>query len=202
MLYSAYQRITSPIVQAQQQPSYELWVPVDLAEQLTVLLQRDITGALGDEAQVSVARQDYLAFAGEDPLGVTRLMIAGGAILVLLLGALGLLNISLVTVRQRIREIGIRRSFGATAPRVFFAVMMESIVATVVAGFVGVIGAILLVQLPIVQDYFRNQIADVPPFPVGAAVLGIVASVAVGALAGLLPALVAVRVKVIDAIRY
>ena len=45
---------------------------------------------------------------------------------VILLGALGLVNIALVTVKQRVREIGIRRSFGATAGRVFFAVMMES----------------------------------------------------------------------------
>lgn len=65
------------------------------------------------------------------------------------------------------QEIGIRRSFGATAGRVFVAVMMESVVATVAAG-----------------------------------VLGLAAATFVGALAGLTPALVAVRVKVIDAIRY
>jgi putative ABC transport system permease protein len=45
-------------------------------------------------------------------------------------------------------------------------------------------------------------VIDVPPFPVGAALLGIAASVAVGTLGGLLPAVVALRVKVIDAIRY
>ena len=53
--------------------------------------------------------------------------------LILLLGALGLVNIAMVTVRGRIREIGVRRSFGATAARVFVAVMLESVVATVVA---------------------------------------------------------------------
>ncbi len=44
-------------------------------------------------------------------------------------GALGLLNVAIVTVRQRVREIGIRRAVGAP-PRVFFAVFMESVVAT------------------------------------------------------------------------
>jgi putative ABC transport system permease protein len=179
-----------------------MWVPIAMAEDLTAAVKRDITGALGKDASVDVSRQDYLAYVTDDPLLTLKLMVAGGALLVLLLGALGLVNISLVTVRQRIREIGIRRSFGATAGRVFFAVMMESIVATFVAGVVGVVAAILLVQSPLVQNVIGQGIVDLPPFPAQAALLGILASVVVGALAGLLPALVAVRVKVIDAIRY
>ncbi|KEP72408.1 hypothetical protein HR12_45520, partial [Microbacterium sp. SUBG005] len=77
-----------------------------------------------------------------------ELVVIGIAVLVLLLGALGLVNIALVTVKQRVREIGIRRSFGATASRVFFAVMLESVVATVVAGAAGVTVSILVVQSP------------------------------------------------------
>lgn len=57
-------------------------------------------------------------------------------------------------------------------------------------------------QNPWIQLLVAPGLTDVPPFPVEAAVIGLVASAAVGALAGLLPALVAVRVKVIDAIRY
>lgn len=203
MLYSAYERITPPAVIAVSPPSYEMWVPPELSEQLSALVTRDVAAALGDGFQVNVSRQDYLAYEGAtDNLLVLKLLIGGGAVLVLLLGALGLVNISLVTVRQRIREIGIRRSFGATAGRVFFAVMMESIVATFVAGVVGVIIAILLVRLPIIQNAISSGVEDVPGFPLEAAGLGILAAVVVGAIAGLLPALVAVRVKVIDAIRY
>lgn len=123
--------------------------------------------------------------------------------MILLLGALGLLNISFVTVRGRIREIGIRRSFGATAGRVLFGVMMESVVATLAAGAVGVAVAILLLKNPITTNFIVAQgLQDVPPFPLSAALIGLAASAGVGALAGLLPALVAVRVKPIDAIRY
>jgi putative ABC transport system permease protein len=86
---------------------------------------------------------------------------------------------------------------------VFFAVMMESVVATVVAGIVGVIGAVLIVKSPFVEDFIsQGQVTDFPAFPVEAAILGLVCATVVGALAGLIPALVAVRVKVIDAIRY
>ena len=202
--YSAFARSASPAMLGQQPPMYEYWVPEELSLELVELLKRDVGAALGDSYQVDVYRQDYAAQfgAGEDPNAQLKLLIGGISVLVLGLGGLGLVNISLVTVRQRIREIGIRRSFGATAGRVFFAVMMESIVATLVAGVVGVGVAIAFVQSPWIQSRIGDGVVDVPPFPVSAALIGIAASVAVGALGGLLPAIVALRVKVIDAIRY
>ena len=203
ILYSAWERIAPPVDPRSVSASYELWVPPEISEELVPLIQRDIAGFFDKGVSAQVNRQDYLAYEGfNDSMKILNLLIAGGSILILLLGALGLVNISLVTVRQRIREIGIRRSFGATAGRVFFAVMMESIVATAVAGVIGVILAVLIVQSPLVQDAVSQGIVDAPAFPAQAAVIGILSAIAVGALAGLLPALVAVRVKVIDAIRY
>ena len=203
ILGSALTAVLSPAAVAQVYPVYEFWVPHDSADEMTSLIQRDITGAFGDGWQVDVTRQDYLAWeGGGDPLGPIRVVLAAIAVLILALGALGLVNISLVTVRQRIQEIGIRRSFGATATRVFFAVMMESVVATVVAGVVGVGVAVAVVQNSWVRDQVAPGLINPPPFPLDAALLGLGAATLVGALAGLLPALVAVRVKVIDAIRY
>lgn len=202
MLNSAYERVTAPTIAAANSPNYEMWVPPELADQLTSLIQRDVGGALGEGFQVDVQRNDYAAWGGDDPLLPMKLLIGGIAALVLLLGALGLVNISLVTVRQRIREIGIRRSFGATGGRVFFSVMMESVVASFAAGVIGVIVAILIVQNPWVQQQLAQGLIDMPPFPIEAALIGLGAATAVGALAGLLPAIVAVRVKVIDAIRF
>ncbi|PPH37503.1 ABC transporter permease [Rathayibacter sp. AY1E3] len=200
--YPAVARDADPQYGGQGVPNYEMWVPLDLAEPLAAAVERDVAGALGSDFEVSVDRQDYLVY-DSDPFGVLTWVIGGVAGLVLALGALGLLNIALVTVRQRIREIGIRRSFGASSGRIFFSIMMESVVATVVAGVVGVTIAVILVTNPwtvaFVQD---NGIADIPPFPAEAALLGLGAATLVGALAGLVPAIVAVRVKVIDAIRY
>ncbi len=186
-----------------QLPNYEAWVPPEAADQLIPILQRDLAAALGEDWQVDVQRQDYLAWEGTgDPLLIPKVVVTGIAILVMALGALGLLNIALVSVRHRIREIGIRRAFGATAGRVFFSVMMESVVATFVAGLAGVLLAILLIRNPITESYLALVIQDIPGFPVEAALIGLGSATLVGALAGLLPALVAVRVKVIDAIRY
>lgn len=180
---------------------YELWVPAEVGEELKNRISSDVSSALGEGWQVDLYRSDYLAYSDQDPLLVLKLSVAGVAVLVLLLGALGLINIALVTVRHRIREIGIRRSFGATAGRVFFAVMMESVVATFVAGAIGVLIAVALVKNPWVTEWLDGYLQDVPAFPVEAAVIGLVAATGVGAIAGLLPALVAVRVKVIDALR-
>lgn len=200
--YTGLQRPDRPAVDYGS--NYEAWVPVSQARALSTRMASDLTRQAGEGWTVSVDRSDYAAFNGPDPLLVLKVVIAGAAGLILLLAALGLLNIAMVTVRTRIREIGIRRSFGATAGRVFFGVMMESVVATVAAGVVGVILAIFALKNPWVTDWLTTNagLQDVPAFPLSAALLGLAVAAGVGALAGLLPALVAVRVKPIDAIRY
>ncbi|UOE44750.1 ABC transporter permease [Agromyces larvae] len=183
------------------QPSYEAWLPPEQADELTESLKQAFAAELGGEATVESWRTDYAAYDG-DPYLPLKLVIAGVAVVILLLGALGLLTIALVTVRTRIREIGIRRSFGATAGRVFFSVLMETMVGTFVAGVVGVGISIAVLRSPLPAMLLGSELDDMPGFPVEAAVIGVGAAVAVGALAGLLPALAAVRVRVIDAIRF
>jgi putative ABC transport system permease protein len=202
-LYDSYTRVASvpeadPMMGLM--PQMELWVPTESADLGMETVRRDLTAALGAGAVVDVYSN---AVAGQESFDRTfRLVVLGIGTLVLMLGALSLVNISLVTVRQRIREIGIRRSFGATSGRVFFSIMLESVVATVVAGAAGVALAIAVVQNLPIEDLLGFSIQDAPPFPLGAALTGLAASGAVGALAGLLPAVVAVRVRPIDAIRY
>jgi putative ABC transport system permease protein len=203
MLYDQFLRVAAPpAVDQGFVPNWEAWVPPQNARALSERFTSDLSAEFGSGWNVQVQRNDYQASQSGDPLLPLKLGVGGIAGLVLLLGALGLLNISLVTVRYRIREIGIRRSFGATAGRVFFSVMMESVVATVAAGFIGVVVAIIALKNPLSASLVSGVVQDVPPFPVSAAVLGLLVSVGVGALAGLLPAVVAVRVKPIDAIRY
>jgi putative ABC transport system permease protein len=193
---------TAPSVEEGIQPQFEAWVPPSLAKALLPLIKRDVLAAAGNGVHVDANRSDYEA-GGGDQLAPIKIVVGGVAGLVLFLGALSLVNISLVTVRQRIREIGIRRSFGATAGRVFFAVMMESVVATLVAGALGVAVSVAIIENPWVQNKISmGSTIDLPPFPIDAAVLGLVCAMAVGVLAGLLPAVAAVRFKVIDAIRY
>lgn len=200
MLADTYQHwfgADRPLMEAQ----YEMWVPTEGSEQLAFevgqAMQSELPGYM-----VDAQRQDYLAHGGGDELKEVALVVSAIAGVILLLGALSLLNVALVTIQQRVREVGIRRSFGATTGRVFFSVMMESVVATVVAGGVGVMLAIGAIKNPWVAKRLLEGIDDVPPFPLEAALVGLGVSVLVGALAGVLPALIAARVKIVDAIRY
>ncbi|MEJ5944129.1 ABC transporter permease [Pseudokineococcus basanitobsidens] len=182
--------------------SVEMWVPPDDADAVVALATDELSGAVPG-ATVQAYRSD-----SAEGLAVLDLVLAygvrGAGLFALLLGGIGVLNVGLVTVRQRIREIGVRRSFGATSTRVFTAVLLESVVATTLAGAAAVVVSVAVVtNLPL--DLLAGtglSLTDVPPFPVRAAVEGLVAAVAVGALAGLVPAVMAVRARVVDAIRY
>jgi putative ABC transport system permease protein len=177
---------------------YQVWVPPEQADEVRARLAT----ALADTPVGSFDVQ--VGSLSADDLGLKALAwaVIGVALVILLLGALGLVNISLVTVRFRVREIGIRRSYGATGGRIFVGVLMESVVATVLAGAVGVTAAVALVKAPFVTNAFRDiGLVDLPPFPVEAVLVGLGAATAVGVLAGALPALIATRIKVIDAIR-
>ncbi|GAA1653515.1 ABC transporter permease [Georgenia ruanii] len=201
-LYDSYTRVAGHTIDPAMGmvPQMELWVPPETADLGMETVRRDLSAALGEGAMVDVGSNvlpDQAAFNR-----TFQLVVLGIGTLVLLLGALSLVNISLVTVRQRIREIGIRRSFGATSGRVFFSIMLESVVATAVAGVVGVGLAVVVVRNLPLETVLGFGLQDTPPFPLTAALTGLAAAAGVGTLAGLLPAAVAVRVRPIDAIRY
>ena len=178
---------------------YLAWVPPEQGEEVRSQLSQNLANTSAGAFDV------YPASFSMETMEVYKMFgyaIGGVAVVILLLGAMGLVNISLVTVRYRVREIGIRRSYGATGGRIFFGVLMESVVATVLAGAIGVAAAVALVKAPFVTDAFRSLgLVDIPPFPVDAVVVGLLAATAVGVLAGALPALIATRIRVIDAIR-
>jgi putative ABC transport system permease protein len=135
-------------------------------------------------------------------LGI-QVLIFALSLFALFLGALGVLNVGVVTVRQRIREIGVRRALGASSRRIFAAVMLESVLATALAGLLGIALAIALVNNFPYEILPRElSVTEDVPFPVGAAVQAFVTATVIGALVGLVPATVAVRSRVIDAIRY
>ncbi|WP_424466831.1 ABC transporter permease [Pseudoclavibacter helvolus] len=183
-------------------PTYEMWLPLENHEELSSQIVRDLKAALGEGGAVEAQRMDYLSW-GDDPFLAVQILVTAVGGIVLLVGTIGFVNLSIVTVKQRVREIGIRRSFGATGGRVFFAILLESVVGTLLAGVVGIGCAIVTLQNPLVQQAITGGLGltDSVPFPVDAAVLGVVVSVGVGLLAGFIPAVIATRSNVIDAIR-
>ncbi|ALJ21272.1 ABC transporter permease [Microbacterium sp. No. 7] len=182
-------------------PTWEVWVGTDQASEIGPVLAADLRQGITDGTTIGVSRTDW-ASRPDPGRAMAELAMVGGVSLVLLLGGLSLVNVQLVAMRQRIREIGVRRSFGATAGRVFTVVMLENVVATAVAGVIGILIVVAVLRTPLTTEIMFSGLQDVPPFPMRAALTGLVAAVGIGALAGILPALVAMRVKVIDALRF
>lgn len=186
---------------ADAQVLWEVWVTDGIVAEIGPVLAMDLRAGL-ENVDVMVTRTDWGSRPEMQQSFLLFEIITGSiAGLVLLLGGLGLVNIQLVAMRQRIREIGVRRSFGATGGRIFTSVLLESVVATAVAGIAGIAIAIAIMRAPFILDLFQG-LQDVPPFPLRAAIVGLVSAVAIGALAGFIPALVAVRAKVIEALRF
>ncbi|MFG5856815.1 ABC transporter permease [Dysgonomonas sp. Shenzhen-Wh21] len=122
----------------------------------------------------------------------------------LLSGIIGISNIMLVTVRERTREIGVRRAIGAKPITIVKQILSESFVLTTIAGFAGFFAGIALIE--IISYVMSKNISDdvflIPPlvsFWTAIAALGVL--IISGILSGLMPAMRALRIKAIDAIR-
>lgn len=202
LLYDAYRARVDSLPEGTM-PQYEVWVGPDQVDRVAPVLAMDLRAGLPEGQTISVSRSDWAAQPGAADAQATFEMVTGGiAAVILALGALSLVNIQLVAMRQRVREIGVRRAFGATSGRVFVSVLLESLVATTVAGLVGIAIVVAVLRSDWVVTSMFAGMQDIPPFPMRAAFVGLSASILVGAVAGFVPALVALRVKVIDAIRF
>jgi putative ABC transport system permease protein len=130
-----------------------------------------------------------------------QLVLSAIAAISLISGSLGILNLGLVTVRHRAREFAIRRSFGASRREVFVLVLAESLVTTTLAGLLGIaLAGLATAALPILSSSIIDA-ADLPPFPMTAAIAGLAVAVTVGLAAGAIPAMRATQLSIIETIR-
>ena len=159
----------------------------------------------------SIAPDDEKAIFGfnaEEEMNAVRFLRMGLMALIWLIGlgtlisgAVGVTNIMLVTVRERTKEIGVRRALGASPWIIARQIMAESTVLTALAGLVGImmgVGIVAIMDVIMSQD--EEGFLTNPQVSFGAAFACLVIIVIVGILAGLLPALRALKVKPIEAL--
>jgi putative ABC transport system permease protein len=132
-------------------------------------------------------------------LGI-RVFVVFMGICSLVAGVIGVSNIMMIVVRERTREIGVRKALGATPSHIVTSIVQESVFITTLAGYLGLvagIGALALIDnlLP-ATDMFAHPEVDMT-VALGATLLLVIA----GALAGLFPARAAARVNPIQALR-
>jgi putative ABC transport system permease protein len=119
-------------------------------------------------------------------------------------GIVGISNIMIITVKERTREIGVRKALGATPWSIVSTLLLESTLVTGIAGYIGLVCGVALLELVswslrsagVTLPYFLN-----PEVDFGVAVTAIVLLVGVGVLAGLAPAVRAARITPIEAMR-
>ena len=133
-------------------------------------------------------------------LGITILVWIVG-IGTLLAGVIGISNIMLIVVKERTKEIGVKRALGAVPMQIIGQVVMESVFLTALSGYFGLVFGIGLLELLNSAIGESGEMFTNPTVDLSIAVKAITILIVSGALAGLIPARKAVSVKPVEALR-
>ena len=201
-------RVFIPLVNAKRYFAGEDWsYSIISAVSNTNLMDNGVSAAIGrmrnvrklrasEENDFEVRKSDGILTRLKEITTELRLATIAIALMTLLGAAIGLMNIMLVSVTERTREIGVRKALGATKMNVLFQFLIEAIVITIMGGIVGIILGIGMgfAVAKLIESRF------VIPFEW--MLLGIIVCIVVGVVSGLYPALKASRLDPIEALRY
>ena len=156
---------------------------------------RRVPGDMEDDFSTSTSDQIIARF--DSLTGMIVMVSIAISALGLLVGGIGVMNIMLVSVTERTREIGIRKALGARRVDIILQFLMEAITLTGIGGLAGIVFAVLITTL--IGALVPALPSEVPTWAVMA---GLGTSVAVGVFFGVWPAVQASRLDPVDALRY
>ena len=146
------------------------------------------------------SQQDFVATA-KTVTGVLTIFLGGVAAISLLVGGIGIMNIMLVSVTERTREIGLRKAIGARKRDILIQFLTESALLSLVGGLIG-IGLGWLIAFAVGQVAKASGTPFNPSVGLDAILLATLFSTAVGLFFGLYPANRAANLEPVEALRY
>ena len=190
-LFSQYPYVSSIVIQANTPEQ------VDALQVTADSLLRERYGLGADtEARYTITNQASLIAAVSSITDTLGLLLTGIAAISLIVGGIGIMNIMLVSVRERTREIGVRRAIGAKQSNILTQFLIEAIVLSLAGGVIGLIlGQIAAFFLAILGDWVFAIRLDTVLLALGFSLL-------VGVVFGVWPARTAAKLEPIDALRF
>ena len=168
----------------------------DVVDQALELVKNRLLDILGDEDYFSATSMAEMIDMMMEMVGKMKILLVAIAGISLLVGGIGIMNIMLVSVTERTREIGIRKSLGAKGKTIMSQFVIE---AGTVSGVGGVIGIFVGSAVSVIA----GKLLDMATYPsIGAILLSFGVSVGIGIIFGYLPAKKAADLNPIDALRY
>src|SRR2546422_5161664 len=165
-------------------------------DEMTDILRRRRQVPRGAPNNFGISSQDALLDIYNQLTGATYLVLTAISFVALMIGGIGVMNIMLVSVTERTKEIGIRKAVGATRLNILSQFLIEAVVLTAVGGVMGLI-------LGEIASLLTNKYSPLPAYvPVWAIGVGVGISAAVGIIFGLWPAWKAARLDPIEALRW
>jgi putative ABC transport system permease protein len=172
------------------------------AEQEITAILRDLHGLrAGESDDFRVMSVKSVADQVTQVLGIIQLVLAGIAGISLLVGGIGIMNIMLVSVTERIREIGLRKAIGAKRRDILTQFLIESATLSFCGGALGVgLGWIIVKIMSVVAKRAGFSLSVVLPSSAVALAVGV--AIGIGLISGLYPAVRAARLDPIESLRH